>query len=257
MNERKDSNKNQQTKRSREQMLRARRRRRKKRLLRLVVLLLLLLAAFLVLIIGKFLRERMSLSALSRETMFSWDITSVDIVLDAGHGGKDQGANGDDVIEKEITLEIAKKTEECLKEAGYKVKLTRDEDTFMELEERAEYANRKKAKVFVSIHCNSSEDGEGNGIETFYSEQKGEESEKLAVLIQENLIAQTNARDREAKAADYTVIARTKMPAVLVETGFLSDAEERALLEQEEYQNHLAKGISDGIIAYLEQSVIE
>lgn len=257
MNERKDSNKNQQTKRSREQMLRARRRRRKKRLLRLVVLLLLLLAAFLVLIIGKFLRERMSLPALSRETMFSWDITSVDIVLDAGHGGKDQGANGDDVIEKEITLEIAKKTEECLKEAGYKVKLTRDEDTFMELEERAEYANRKKAKVFVSIHCNSSEDGEGNGIETFYSEQKGEESEKLAVLIQENLIAQTNARDREAKTADYTVIARTKMPAVLVETGFLSDAEERALLEQEEYQNHLAKGISDGIIAYLEQSVIE
>lgn len=257
MNGRKHFHKNQQTKRSRDQMLRARRRRRKKKLLRFVVLLLLLSAAFLVLILGKLLGERMIVPAMSRAMMFSWDITSVDIVLDAGHGGKDQGANGGNAIEKEITLEIAKKTEECLKEAGYKVKLTRDDDTFVELEERAEYANQKKAKVFVSIHCNSSEDGEGNGIETFYSEQKGEESEKLAVLIQENLIEQTNARDREAKTADYAVIVRTKMPAVLVETGFLSDAEERALLEQDEYQNHLAKGIADGIIGYLEQSVIE
>lgn len=258
MNERELKKKEHLTKRSRERMLRERRRRRRrKKLLRFAVVLMLIIAAFMIFMLGRFLGNRLIVPAMSSEIKFSWNFGTADIVLDAGHGGKDQGASGGNAIEKEITLAITRKTEKILKDAGYKVKMTREDDTFVELTERAEYANRKDAKVFVSIHCNSSEEGEGNGIETFYSEQKGEDGMKLAQLIQENLIMQTEARDREVKTADYTVIVRTKMPAVLVETGFLSNDTERALLGQEEYQNKLAKGIADGIINYLKQSIIE
>ena len=111
--------------------------------------------------------------------------------------------------------------------------------------------------MFVSIHCNSSEDGEGYGIETFYSEQKGEESEKLAQLVQHQMIEETQARDREVKTADHVVTVATEMPSVLVETGFLSDDAERTLLMQEEYQEKLAKGIAEGIISYLEERIVE
>ena len=234
-----------------------RRRRRRKKLLRFVVILFLLLIVCLMLATGILLSRRMIVPAISGEMNWSWDLGMADVILDAGHGGKDQGASGGDVIEKEITLEVTKKTEKYLEDAGYKVKLTRDGDFFVKLEERATYANGKDAKVFVSIHCNSSEDGEGNGIETFYAEQKGEESEKLAGLIQESLIEQTDARDREVKTANHVVTAATRMPSVLVETGFLSDSMERELLQQEEYQEKLAKGIAEGVISYLEQSFLE
>ena len=255
MNERELKRSEHQTKRSRERMLRERRRlRRRRKLLRFVVVLLLIFVALLIFILGRFLGNRLIVPAMSREMKLSWDFGSAEIVLDAGHGGKDQGANGGDAIEKEITLAIAKKAEKYLKEAGYKVKMTRDDDTFVELEERAEYANRKGAKAYVSIHCNSSEDGEGNGIETFYAEEKEEQSQMLAQLIQESTVLQTGARDREVKTANYAVIVRTEMPAALVETGFLSDSNERELLQKDEYQEKLAKGIAEGIINYLEQS---
>lgn len=254
MDEREFERKSHQTKRGRERLLREkRRRRRKKKLLRFLVVLILAAVVFLIFVLGWQLGKSLLSPVISSEVKNSWDFGTADIVLDAGHGGKDQGASGGDAIEKEITLAIAKKTKVILKEAGYKVRLVRDDDTFVELEDRAEYANRKEAKVFVSIHCNSSEDGEGNGIETFYTEQKGEESQKLAQFLQESVVAATGARDREVKTADYAVIVRTKMPAALVETGFLSDSSERELLQQEEYQEKVAKGIAEGIINYLGQ----
>lgn len=254
MNERKSENKTHQTKRSRERLLREkRRRRRKKKLLRFAVLIALAAAAFLIFALGRFLGKSFVSPAMSNELNIPWSFGTADIVLDAGHGGKDQGASGGNAIEKEITLEIAKKTRSILEEAGYKVGMVRDDDTFVELQERAEYANHKKAKVFVSIHCNSSEDGEGTGIETFYTEQKEESSQELAQLIQENVIVQTGARDREVKTADYTVIVSTEMPSALVETGFLSNGSESELLQQEDYQEKLAKGIAEGIINYFNQ----
>lgn len=258
MNERKNEINTHQTKRSRERLQRERsRRRRRKKLLRFLIVLLLIAAVLMIFGLGRLLGRKLFSPAMSSELKIPWSFGTADIVLDAGHGGKDQGASGGDAIEKEITLAIAKKAEAILKENGYKVKMTRDDDTFVELEERAEYANRKEAKVFVSIHCNSSESGEGNGIETYYTEQKDGHSQQLAQLIQENVVAQTAARDREAKTADYAVIVGTNMPAALVETGFLSDSNERELLQQKEYQDKLAKGIAEGIIAYLENTEVD
>ena len=176
---------------------------------------------------------------------------TADIVLDAGHGGKDAGANHGDLYEKDINLAVAKKTKALLSEAGYKVKMTREYDTYAALSDRVTFANRRNAKVFVSIHCNSSEDGSGNGIETFYAESKNWNSEKLAESIQTNIVNATGAKDREVKTADYAVILGTDMSAALVEVGFLTDKNERTLLQNEDYQQKLAEGISEGILDYL------
>ena len=181
-------------------------------------------------------------------------IGQVDVVLDAGHGGADPGAIQGDAVEKEITLDIAKMTKELLEESGYKVAMTREEDNRVALGDRAAFANKRNAKVFVSIHCNASENHKGSGIETFYTEQKGLEDRVLAEMIQSAVVKQTDALDRGIKAANYTVIVRSKMPAALIEVGFLTDEVEMEMLLDKEYQEKLAKGIVEGIIRYLKST---
>lgn len=236
-----------------ERMRKRRRRRRRKRLLRRVLKAGLLALLFILLVLFVFLLKGF-LDGSTETVMLElpWSFGSTDIVLDAGHGGKDQGTSYEDILEKDINLEIAKKTEDILKKSGYQVRLTREDDTFIELSERAEEANRRNAKVFVSIHCNSLEKGQADGIETYYAEAKEEGSRALAEAIQTKASEQTKALDRGAKTADYVVIKETEMPAALIEVGFLSDAQERALLLQEEYQQKLAEGIAAGILEYLE-----
>ncbi len=175
----------------------------------------------------------------------------VDVVLDAGHGGKDGGAVNGDILEKDINFEIAKLVKQQLEAADLCVKMVREDDSFFSLKERAKYANKYNAKVFVSIHCNSTE-GEASGIETYY-DRFDAKSQLLAAYIQQCLILETRANDRSVKAADYTVIRDTKMPAALAEVGFLSDEEECKLLQDLEYQKKLAKGIADGVEAFLEE----
>lgn len=214
-------------------------RRRKRRILRAYLIFLLIL----ILTVG------IGLGVLVLEKWISF--RTVDIVIDPGHGDHDPGAVADDIYEKDITLDIALKTEKLLKDAGYKVRLTRDDDSFLELGERAEFANKRNAKVFISIHCNSLEDGNGQGIETYYGESKTKADVTLAEKIQKCLITQTGARDREVKEATYTVLVRTEMPASLVEVGFMTNDAERAQLMDEHYQELVAQGIAEGIDSYL------
>lgn len=219
---------------------RLQRKRRRRKLIRLFLIFILVFLIVTTIILGLF----------GARHIYRTYFNKVDIVLDAGHGGKDPGANVDDVMEKDITLEIAEMTRKILENAGYKVGMTRTDDTFVELTKRPMLANQKNAHIFVSIHCNSSEDGIGNGIETFYTEQKEKTSEDLANEIQTSLIASTNAENREVKTANYTVLVRSNMPAALVEVGFLTDSEELELLQQQDYQKKLAEGIAEGIINY-------
>ena len=225
---------------SRKQLQRKRRRRK------LIRLFLIFILAFLILI-------SLFLGFLAVRQIYQTFFNNADIVLDAGHGGKDPGANIDDSIEKEITLEIAMMTQEILENTGYKVAMTRTDDTFVELTERPVFANKKKSQVFVSIHCNSSEDGSGKGIETYYTEQEGTSSESLANEIQNAVIEHTSADNREVKTANYTVLVRSNMPTALVEVGFLTNSSERELLQTEEYQKNLAEGIAEGILNYIHQ----
>lgn len=227
------------------QLKRRKKRRRKQRLIRGLLLFLIVLVLGLVLALGIFCGKRLVGYFTERKA---------DIVLDAGHGGKDQGASSGNVLEKDITLDIAQLTKELLKDAGYRVALVRSKDTFVELGERAKYANQKNAKVYVSIHCNSSESGEGNGIETFYRESDAE-GQTLAALLQAALVGETGAEDRGVKTADYQVLRETDMAAALVETGFLSDASECGHLQEAEYRQKLAKAICDGLIDYMNQQM--
>lgn len=228
-----------------------RRRRRRQKLIRIFAvtffttfLVLIILAMLFKLFIGN--------SSEPAIIQLPWSFGETDILLDAGHGGHDPGTIAGEVQEKDLTLAVTLKAEKILKDAGYRVRLIREDDRFIDIHERAEAANEREAKVFVSIHCNYSEEGPGSGIETFYAESKGEDSRNLAKIIQDKVIEETGASDRGIKTADFAVVKETKMPAALVETGFLSDAEEKALLLQDSYQEQLAEGIAAGIIEYLE-----
>lgn len=174
------------------------------------------------------------------------------IIVDPGHGGTDEGCYADGVLEKDINLEIAKKLREELVESGYRVILTRETDIYMTKEQRAEAANRYGADAFVSIHQNTYEEEEPTGIETWYDgTDPSRDSRRLALLIHEETVKRTGAKERELRGdAGFVVTGWTKMPACLIETGFLSSPEERGKLTQAEYQEKLAEGIAGGIDAF-------
>ena len=182
------------------------------------------------------------------------------IVLDAGHGGKDPGTSSPNgTREKDIALSVTLKLEDKLKGLGYSVITTRDTDEYIGLYDRANVANDNSADVFVSIHANSVAGNQKvSGIETLYcpkgrGKNKKEDQYPLAKLIQDNLIKQTGAVNRGVKPRpDLAVLNSTHMPAVLVETGFLTNSAEEAKLKDNSYQNSLAQAIADGIKEYLE-----
>ena len=137
-----------------------------------------------------------------------------------------------------------------------KVIMTRSGDTYPTLDERPELAIEKGAALFLSIHVNSTNDtvSTANGIEIYYSTQNnsddyGINSKTFAELVQKNVIANTKAKDRGVKTANYLVVRKATMPAALIEMGFLNNPEELEKLSSEEYQDKIAKGISKGIIS--------
>src|SRR5699024_6268791 len=126
------------------------------------------------------------------------------IVIDAGHGGSDPGTSANGIVEKILVLDIAKRVEKLLKNAGYNVIMTRSDDEYVKLDDRTEIANKANADLFISIHGNA---GGGEGIETFwYSEgPQSKESEALASEIQKELIKKTGAKDRGVKDGNLHV----------------------------------------------------
>ena len=175
------------------------------------------------------------------------------IVLDPGHGGRDGGCVCGGVLEKDINLKIAQRTALLLQEQGYQVVLTREDDEWIDKAERVESANERKAAVYVSIHQNSCELADVSGIETWYGENDlTESSQKLAQLIEKAVVRATDANERELVADDeLCVVNRSRMPSCLIETGFLSNKEERKKLCSDEYQEKIASGIAEGIVSYL------
>ena len=171
------------------------------------------------------------------------------VVIDPGHGGLDTGALRGLTLEKDLTLSIALKVKEILKEAGMKkVLMTRNEDKTLSLEDRVEYANKKDADIYVSIHINASVKSEIKGIETHYYTQSGY---KVAQVIHEELLDNVDAEDRGLFKSKFYVINHTKAPAVLLELGFISNEQERSSLTSEKRQTDSAQAIADGIINYL------
>ena len=175
------------------------------------------------------------------------------IALDPGHGGEDTGMSSGEAVEKEIDLKICSKLKIMLESQGYQVVLTREDDSRLSKEERVSAANESGADLLVSVHSNYSEnDGSLSGAVSCY--QEGDrKSRTLAENIQAQLIEETGAADGGYLAGDYTILNDTEMPAVLIQPGYLSNADEAASLADDSYQNDTAKGIAYGIIASLDR----
>lgn len=171
------------------------------------------------------------------------------IVLDAGHGGRDQGTSSGDVLEKDINLSVVKKLAKLLENDKIEILLTREDDTKVGLEERAEFANKNEADLFISLHCNYCEEDAGvQGLECYYREDS-EEGGALASHIVDAFEGEDRIINRGTRTANFRVLRNTRMPAVLVEMGYLSNRTERDKLADEAYQEILAEKLAEGILA--------
>lgn len=218
------------------------------------------------------------------------------IVIDPGHGGKDSGAIGSRrKYEKNAVLQIALRTGKILQKRGYKIYYTRSRDTFIRLRSRTQYANKKGADLFLSIHANASSKKLLHGVETFFlspdrsnrskgvaalenksdikdmdyfskqtflnvfNREKIISANKLALDVQQGMLNRlkskySSIRDGGVREAPFWVLVGAQMPAILIETGYITHATERTRLFNSHYQDLLAKGIADGIDSYFMKS---
>lgn len=173
------------------------------------------------------------------------------VVIDAGHGGKDPGTTSyQGYYEKGLNLSIARKVASYLENRGVRVIMTRNSDTFIELNERAAIANRAGADLFVSIHADSHPKLSQRGYTIYVARSASWSSKKTAIAI-EQAMGQTGLSSVGVRNQDYRVLVRTTMPAVLVECGYLSNPSESDLLYDNSFQDRIARAITDGIIASL------
>ena len=215
------------------------------------------------------------------------------IVIDPGHGGKDPGALGrKGTREKDIVLKVSKQLKSMIsKRLGAKVLMTREKDVFIQLEDRAKFANSKKADLFVSIHVNSHAKRSVKGLELYHfgeasdpramevaarengtplkdnapawqfiladklTDKKIEDSRELAWIARKALVGQLRKhykiKDHGVKTAPFFVLRHTTMPGILAEIAFVSNPTEEKLLTSKTYQKRVAEGIYKGIKAYI------
>ena len=188
------------------------------------------------------------------------------VVIDPGHGGKDDGAKCRGVTEKSLTLDVALRVDRALHTLGYRTVMTRTDDRYVSLADRVAIADAVDSEaVFVSIHFNQGGGKDANGVETFYARTKTpvsrdwtwvglfsrsgslDNGENLAATVQTAIIDSTGARNRGIRARDLYVTRNTRIPAILIEGGFITNVMEAHLLRDETYANRLAQAIADGV----------
>ncbi|MBO4336545.1 MAG: N-acetylmuramoyl-L-alanine amidase [Lachnospiraceae bacterium] len=182
------------------------------------------------------------------------------VVLDPGHGGNDKGISvklsddpGQVINEKDVTLDIAKKAAELLEEEGIYVVMTRDDDTSLSNEERAQIANMIPADIFVSIHMMRDDDSEKYGVSAYYNDEFYSESilgGELAYLI----LDETASEGKQKAQGIYSINDNTSavrllmIPGMEISAGWLSNAQDARLVGHEEYRQKIASGIAKGIV---------
>ena len=182
------------------------------------------------------------------------------IVIDPGHGGKDNGAEVNNVLEDEINLSIAKILYQKLFDQGCIVHITRVGDydlapldsltrKMKDLKRRTQFINEVNADLFISIHLNIFIQEQVKGIQVFYQEYK-DESEKLAKIIQDKFNKNLNKKSKKHKIGDYYILNNTYPTGVLIECGFLSNDEDRLNLNNHDYQDKICKIIYKGILDF-------
>jgi len=181
------------------------------------------------------------------------------IVIDPGHGGKDVGApgllaggSGGVVFEKDIVLDIGLRLAEVLKAEGARVVMTRSDDTYIGLRERAEVANKLQADALVSVHCNSCDNPDTlQGTSVYYDHAH---SVALAGMVQQELLASLGTEDKGVRNANFAVIRRTRGPGILVETAFINHEDDRGRLLNPNLRERAARAVARGVIRFLNQA---
>lgn len=174
------------------------------------------------------------------------------VVIDPGHGGPDVGATRNGVYEKDITLVISKQLGRILQQMGYSVVFTRTEDIDLDLDPRVKIAENARASAFVSVHVNSldANASQVSGVETYHA-PGASLGENLAELVHGQILAITGANDRGVRSARFYVIRNTSMPAILVETGYITNPTEASKLVNSAYQQRMAEAIAKGVDQFL------
>ncbi|NJR67420.1 MAG: N-acetylmuramoyl-L-alanine amidase [Synechococcales cyanobacterium CRU_2_2] len=173
------------------------------------------------------------------------------IVIDPGHGGPDPGAVGNGLRETDIVLDVSRQVTAFLQQQGVEVVMTRNGEYDLDLQPRVDIAERANATAFVSIHANaiSLARPEVNGAESYYYGGGGQE---LARQIHQSILQSVDIRDRGLRQARFYVIKRTSMPAALIETGFITGAEDHRKLADPVFRTRMARAIARGILRYLQ-----
>lgn len=217
-------------------------------------------------------------------------LTVKTIMIDAGHGGKDPGAIANAITEKQVTLTLAKLLGEQLKKQGFTVLFSRQSDVFVPLEQRAVIANEKRADLFISLHVNASTDKKTNGLETYFLDlartssaatvaarenavsvksisdlqfiltdlmltSKLQESQDLAATVHRRMLSRLmragfTMNDNGVRSAPFYVLMGARMPAVLVEIGYCSNADDSRRINSAKYLERLAEGVAQGVVEY-------
>ncbi|HEY1477620.1 MAG TPA: N-acetylmuramoyl-L-alanine amidase [Chthoniobacterales bacterium] len=225
---------------------------------------------------NKILMSRMDLSKLVEPVLRPAKIPTSPahtVVLDAGHGGFDQGAVSMLGNEKDFALDVVERARDLLTKAGFNVRLTRSGDVFVPLEDRAAFANRQSNAVFVSVHFNAGPREDAGGIETYSLAPRGvpstnnanlsladfqpcvgnlrdPENIALATAMHAALITKLGVSDRGIKRARFIVLRDCNIPAVLIEGGFLTNAQDRVRIATPVYRQMLAQAILQGVLSY-------
>ncbi len=170
------------------------------------------------------------------------------IVIDAGHGGHDQGGMpGQRIAEKGYALDVAKRLDGVLRRAGFRTVMTRKGDYFVTLSDRCSISNRQSNAVFVSIHFNGAPNSDAYGIETYFC--RGRESAALADQLYRQLLASTGAPGRGVKSRSLYVLSHARFPAALCELGFLTNRGEAKRIAASSYRQRLAEAVGAAIIS--------
>ena len=184
------------------------------------------------------------------------------IYIDPGHGGKDPGAVSGNLRESDLNLEISLKLQEEFEKNGAIVYLTRTGDYDLstttiqrkrsDLSRRANIINESQADLYLSIHLNADTSSTWRGAQVFY-DTVNEENQKLASIISKSLKQNLNTKREHKKINDHYMYRRIKVKGVLIEAGFITNPNDRYLLQNNDYQIKLSKTITDGVINYFKQ----
>lgn len=175
------------------------------------------------------------------------------IIIDPGHGGKDPGAVSGQAVEKSIVFKVSNLVKQKLEADGAKVLMSRTGDTYPSLDDRITFAKSNYGEMFISLHANSSTNTSPKGTETYYSITSNDNEKEdvvLATNINNEIVKNANMSNRGVKREDFKVIRSLTIPAVLVELGFVSNAEDRSKLLDDQYIEIFAQSIYNGIVEY-------